>query len=343
MKYKKIVTIGGGTGQFTLLSGLKKYPYDISAIVSMADDGGSTGTLRDELGVLPPGDVRQCLVALSDSTDTLRALMNYRFENGDLQGHNFGNLLISALEKITGSFSAGVREATRILDVKGNVLPVSEGNMRLTIILEDGSVLAGEKELDDNKNIKKIGICEIKLAHRIRVNQRAVDAAQNADYIIIGPGDHFGSIMPNFLVSGLCRAIKKSDARVIFVAPLTNKKGHTSNFSVDDYVQAIEKKIGKGRIDYALVNTKKPKQSMIERYERLEGRRSLVDASPDGERAYNIVRGDILRRESVKREKGDAIAHTRAFIRHDSDQLAQAIAYIIDFGDGNTFTIDNTL
>ena len=343
MRQRKIVTIGGGTGQFTLLSGLKKYSYDISAIVSMADDGGSTGVLRDELGVLPPGDARQCLVALSDSTDTLRALMNYRFEKGELKGHNFGNLLISALEKITGSFSEGVREATCILNVKGCVMPVSEGDMRLSIVLSDGSTLSGEKELDDNKQIKKIGVREIKLARRIRVNQRAVDAAQRADYIVIGPGDHFGSIMPNFLVSGLCRAIKKSKAHVIFIAPLTNKKGHTENFSVDDYVCAIEKCIGKGRINYVVVNTKDPSRAILQRYEKQEGSHSLVHAHPgvSARAAYRIVRGDILQRKVTQSTKGDEIAHTRAFIRHDSDRLAQAISYIIEFGQNRAFTIDD--
>src|SRR5476649_891918 len=131
MKRKKIVTIGGGTGSFTLLTGLKKYPVDISAIVSMADDGGSTGVLRDELGVLPPGDVRQCLVALSDSPQMLRNLMSYRFEEGGLKGHNFGNLFLSALEKINKSFSKGVEQAIEILDVKGEVIPVSDESMRL--------------------------------------------------------------------------------------------------------------------------------------------------------------------------------------------------------------------
>ena len=141
---KNIVTIGGGTGSFTLLSGLKKYPVNISAIVSMADDGGSTGRLRDELGVLPPGDIRQCLVALSNSSDTLRELMNYRFENGGLEGHNFGNILLSALEKIKGNFSLGVKEATHILGVKGEVIPVSEEDMNLYIKLNRDKILIGE-------------------------------------------------------------------------------------------------------------------------------------------------------------------------------------------------------
>ena len=140
---KKVVTIGGGTGSFMLLSGLKQYPIDISASVSMADDGGSTGILRDELGVLPPGDVRQCLVALSETPDMLRELMNYRFTNGGLEGHSFGNILLSALEKITGDFGAGVEEAAKILNVRGQVVPVTLSDTRLFMELEGGDLLRG--------------------------------------------------------------------------------------------------------------------------------------------------------------------------------------------------------
>lgn len=140
MNRKKIVTIGGGTGSFALLSGLKKYPIDICAIVSMADDGGSTGILRDELGVLPPGDVRQCLVALSDSSKELRDLMNYRFEKGGLKGHNFGNILLSALEKINGNFSKGLETAIKILNVKGEVIPVTNEPANLRMVLKNGKM-----------------------------------------------------------------------------------------------------------------------------------------------------------------------------------------------------------
>lgn len=157
MKKKKIVTIGGGTGSFTLLSGLKKYPVDISAIVSMADDGGSAGVLRDELGVLPPGDVRQCLVALSESSEKMRELLNYRFENGGLKGHSFGNMFVSALEKICGGMTRGLEEAVEILNIRGRVMPVTEGDMRLIVELEDGTVLHGEDQLDVNEALRKRG------------------------------------------------------------------------------------------------------------------------------------------------------------------------------------------
>ena len=217
---KKIVTIGGGTGSFTLLSGLKNYSIDISAVVSMADDGGSTGRLRDELGVLPPGDIRQCLVALSDSSDKLRDLMNYRFPtNGDsdldkemrgLAGHSFGNLLLSALEKINGNFIDGVREAAKILNIKGQVLPVSEKDMNLAIELNNGKIIIGEKYLDHNKQIRKHSVKKVFLKPQISANKKVLKVIKNADIIILGPGDHYGSIIPNLLVKGVAKTICKS-------------------------------------------------------------------------------------------------------------------------------------
>src|SRR5271169_3005976 len=152
---KKIVTIGGGTGNFTVLRGIKNYDVDISAIVSMADDGGSTGILRDELGVLPPGDVRQCLVALSNSSRLMRSLMNYRFEHGGLGGHSFGNLLLSALEKVTGSFEKAVEEAGKILYIKGKVIPVTTHQTRLKMVLKNGKILEGEKEIYLSQEIEE--------------------------------------------------------------------------------------------------------------------------------------------------------------------------------------------
>jgi len=209
---KNIATIGGGTGSFTLLSGLKKYPVKISAIVSMVDDGGSTGRLRDELGVLPPGDARQCLVALSESSKQLRTLMNYRFEKGALQGHSFGNIFLSALEKINGNFLKGIASASEILKVSGEIIPVSEGDMRLLINLKNGKILKGEKELDSNEEIRKVGIKNIQLKARVKPNLQAISAIKKADAIIIGPGDFFGSILPNLLVGEISAAVKKSQS-----------------------------------------------------------------------------------------------------------------------------------
>lgn len=333
MNNKNIVTIGGGTGSFTLLSGLKKYPINISAIVSMADDGGSTGVLRDELGVLPPGDVRQCLVALSDSSDILRKLMNYRFEKGGLAGHNFGNLLLSALEKITGNFSSGVEEAAKILNVKGEVIPVTNDDMRLAIKLKNGKIILGEKELDHNKEIQTIGIEKINLESRVTAYPRTLEKIKKANFIIIGPGDLYGSILPNLLVSGVSEAIKKSKAKVIYNCNLTNKKGQTSDFAIDDYVSMINKYIGKDRINFVTFNNKKPAKKLIVKYEKMEGKGIIVSFDKNKVRSYKIIQADLLHRIKIKFDDNDSVSTTRSFIRHDSERLAKLIMMILELGE----------
>ena len=331
MQRKKIVTIGGGTGSFMLLSGLKKYSVDICSIVSMADDGGSTGVLRDELGVLPPGDVRQCLVALSDSSEMLRKLMNYRFDKGGLRGHNFGNLFLSALEKINGSFSSGVGEAIKILNVKGEVAPVTDENMRLFIELKNGKLIKGENELDRNKDIIKIGIKKVFLRPKVKASRKVLEKIKNANLIIIGPGDFYGSIVPNLLVDGMCEAISKSKAKVVFNCNLTNKKGQTENFDLDKYVLEINKYIGKNRIDFVTFNTKKPSADLIRKYEKKEGKGMVVcfNRSENSGRAFEIVETDILDEKRIKKNSEDLISDTRSFIRHDSDKLAKVLMMIL--------------
>lgn len=334
MQRKKIVTIGGGTGSFTLLTGLKKYPVDISAIVSMADDGGSTGVLRDELGVLPPGDVRQCLVALSDSPEMLRNLMNYRFEEGGLKGHNFGNLFLSALEKINNSFSKGVEQAIKILDVEGEVIPVSDESMRLFIQLNNGKILAGENHLDHNEEIREIGLKEVFLKPLVHAHKKAVARIRSADVLIIGPGDLYGSILPIFLVREISEAIKKSKAKIIFNCNLTNKKGQTENFKIDDYVNILEGYIGKNKIDFVTFNNNKIPSQLVKKYEKREGLGSVIVFGDNEKKGkYKIVMADILRKEEIKEKIGDLISGTRSFIRHDSDKLAKILVMILELGD----------
>lgn len=318
-----------------LLSGLKKYSVDISAILSMADDGGSTGTLRDELGVLPPGDVRQCLVALSESSETLRNLLNYRFESGGLEGHNFGNLLLSALEKISGSFEKGIEEAIKILNVKGEVIPVSDEDMRLRIKLKNGKVLNGEKELDKNEEIKEVGIEKISLQSKVKANKKAVQRIENADMIVLGPGDYYGSILPNLLVSGVSKAIQKSKAIVVFNCNLTNKKGQTQGFDLDDYVDGINSMIGSERIDYVTFNIHNPSQETIDKYESQEGLGMLTifNENKKSKRNYKVIRADLLRDAEVKYAKNDPIANTRSFIRHDSDKVAKTLMILSELGE----------
>jgi uncharacterized cofD-like protein len=329
MQKKKIVTIGGGTGSFMLLSGLKKYQVDLSAIVSMADDGGSTGVLRDELGVLPPGDVRQCLVALSDSSEELRKLLNYRFEDGGLKGHNFGNLFLSALEKINGSFFDGVQEAMRILNVRGQVIPVTDNDIKLFLELRNGKVLEGENEINhssfDARQIKKMYFDS-----KVRANKKALECVTEADIIVIGPGNHYCSILPNLLIDEFSLAIKNSKAKVVYNCNLTNKKGHTDAFDVDDYIDSINKFIGKNRINYVIFNSNNPDKRLIEKYEKQEGGNFLVQFFPEKnlQRKYKLIKGDFILNGEIKYSKADSLASTRSFIRHDSDKLAKAIMLI---------------
>jgi uncharacterized cofD-like protein len=331
MKPKNVVTIGGGTGSFMLLSGLKKYPIKLSAIVSMADDGGSTGVLRDELGVLPPGDVRQCLVALSESSDILRKLLNYRFEEGKLAGHNFGNLFLSALEKISGDFNRGVEEAIEILNVKGEVIPVTNQDAHLFIELKNKKILKGENEINHNFEIEKEGVERIYLSPEVKANSKAIKRILEADLIIIGPGNHYCSIAPNLIVGGIPGAIKKSKAKVVYNCNLVNKKGHTEKFTLDDYVDSVNKFIGAKRIDFVTYNAKKPSDKLIKKYE--SQKELLVQCDRNIKRSYRIIQADLLSKESVQYSSADAISNIRSFIRHDSTKLAKVLMMIMELGE----------
>lgn len=337
-KRKKVVTITGGTGGFALLSGLKKYPFDVSAIVSMMDNGGSAGILRKELGVLPAGDARQCLAALlDDSSGLAKSLINYRFENGGLKGHNFGNIFLAALEKAAGGFNLGIEEACHILNISNEVIPATETDTQIYIKLKNGKILEGEDELDHNKEIKKIGVKDIYLKPKAMACKKAVERIKSADFIIIGPADFYAGIVCILLVDGIADVIKNSKAKVIFVSNLTNKKGITDGFDVDSYVERINNYLGKDRIDYVVVNTKKPPLKLIKQYENVEGKNSLVgfcrkvldtQGGVQHLRA-KVIKADLLEDNLIKKNKFDTISSTRSFIRHDSDKLAKVLAQII--------------
>lgn len=323
----RVVTIGGGTGSFVLLSGLKEHPLNISAIVSMADDGGSTGVLRDEMGVLPPGDVRQCLTALARATPEARELFSYRFANGDLRGHNAGNLFLSALEKITGSFPKAVAVAGKILNVYGRVIPVTEEDMRLLVELNDGTILEGESKLDDNEDVRKLGVRNVSLARPVSASKDAISAIQKADVVVIGPGDLYGNTIPNLLVEGLPEALRDTKAHIIVVANVTNKKGLTEGFSSEDYVTAVEKYLLGRSVDVLVCNIEEPNKDLAERYEGQEGKGMFV-ACDHNNTGHRVVHGDFLH-DDVSEAEGDSLSHTRSFIRHDGDKLAEAIVECI--------------
>ncbi len=309
---KKVVFIGGGTGGFTVLSGLKEYPYQLSAIVSMADDGGSTGVLREEFGTLPAGDIRRALIALSDSNKkVLSELFNFRFdEESSLHGHSMGNLLLTALEKITGDFASAVKEAGEVLNIKGEVIPVTLTRTRLYASLSDGSTIEGETNIDIPKHDGTIKIKNIFLNPEVDANPKALKTIKEADVIVLGPGDVYTSILPNLAVHGISEAIRKSKALLIYNVNIMTKFGETNGFAASDFVQKMEEYVGGGRIDIVTVNTEKPTGEIVKRYEE-----EKVEFVKNDLKGKEVVVGDFLR---------DGM-----FLRHDAEKLAKALHTII--------------
>lgn len=325
MKRKNVVTIGGGTGNFVVLTSLKQYPINLSAIVTMTDDGGSSGILRDELGVLPPGDIRQCLVALSASEMWMRELMNYRFANGGLQGHSMGNLLLSALEKMSGSFDAAVERASEILRIEGKVIPATLDKVRLVAYLKNGNVLHGEHTI--TKSARMQDLKKIVVQPHAKANPKALEAIRHADFIVIGPGDFYASLIPNFLISGVSEGIRKSSAKKIYICNLMSKRGHTEGFSVFDFVRVIESYIGT-KFDYVVYNNKSPLPSLLKKYARLgESFIPLGTFNTIDKGNRNFVGSDLINKVIPKQHKGDPLK--RSLIRHNPSKLGTLLASII--------------
>lgn len=321
---KKIVVIGGGTGNFTVLRGLKKYDVEISAIVSMADDGGSTGILRDELGVLPPGDVRQCLVALSDSSRLMRNLFNYRFENGGLEGHSFGNLLLSALEKVTGNFEQAIEEAGKILSIKGKVIPVTTQRTRLKMVLANQEILEGEGQIYASAEIDQ-GYQQIYLEPAAQADPHAVNAILSADVVVLGPGGLYSTLIPNILVEGIRDALHGTKAAKIFIVNLMNKQGQTTKFKASDYLREIISFMGKDIFDYILINETTPDTELLQKYA-AEGTLVENDLTADS----RVIIADLLDRVPPQLQRSDSLAKHRSFIRHDSHKIATELMKIVN-------------
>ncbi len=326
-KIPKVVTIGGGTGSYVALTGLKKYPLKLTAIVSMLDSGGSSGKLRDELGVLPPGDVRQCLVALSESSRLLRNMFNYRFEEGGLKGHSFGNIFLSTLEKQTGSMKKAIAEVGKILRIRGNVVPVTfTKNANLCVDLEDGKTIVGETHIDvvENKE-KRAPIVKAYLKPKAEINEDAEAAILQADFIVIGPGDLYTSIIPNLLVTGVSKAIKESRAKKIFVLNLMTKYGQTTSYTAHKHIEVLEKYLGKDVVTYVLVNDRTPSKKVLSWYEEYEEYPVKDDLSNKAK--FTILRKDLLKDVIITQNHSDELK--RSIIRHDSQKFAEEIFNII--------------
>ncbi|MCL5666326.1 MAG: YvcK family protein [Patescibacteria group bacterium] len=330
---KNIVIIGGGTGTFTLLSGLRQYPANNTVIISSADDGGSTGVLRKELGVFPPGDIRQCLVGLSYTRPELKNLFNFRFNEGFLAGHTAGNILLAALEKITGNAERAVEIASKILNVRGQVLPVTLKPTILTAILKNGKKIVGEHLIDEPVSLKRANakpktIEKLELSPS-RANPKAISAIKEADVILFGPGDLYTSILPNLLAGGMRQAVEKSSAKKILIINLMTKYGQTDGFKASDFVRELSKYLGKSRLDAVVINDRKPSQEWLRRYQREQAEFVWPDISEITEQKIKVAAGDLLADCAFSRLPGDKLK--RSFLRHNPEKTAKLIWQMVNY------------
>ena len=320
---KNIVIIGGGTGTFTLLSGLRKFPTNNAVIVSTADDGGSTGRLREELGVVPPGDIRQCLVGLSYGDPVLRDLFSYRFENGSLQGHALGNILIAGLEKSTGSIEQAIAAAAKLLNVRGEVVPVTLHPTRLTATLEGDRQIEGEHNIDEPRHDGNLRVKSLRLDKPSPANPRALGLIKKADAIVFGPGDLYTSTIPNLLVEGIGKAIAASKARKILVVNLMTKWGQTNGFKASDFARELQAYLAPAKLDMVIVNTQKPGTAVIARYQKEKA--EFVEPDLDVLKTMGTAAAGAELVFAGTFEKNSADTLTRSMLRHDSDKLAKLI------------------
>ena len=331
-KELKIAVIGGGTGSFTLLSSLKFKTSQLVALVNMADDGGSTGVLRDELGVLPPGDIRQCLVALSN-TPELRDLFSYRFTEGSLKGHAFGNLFLTALEKMKDNFADGVEFASQLLNITGTVEPVTLSNVTLKMRGPNGDVVEGEYNIGYSKFEKGEISPEFWLDPMPETNSRAIAAINQADMVVIAPGNLYGSLAPALIVPGVQKALQSTKALKVYVCNLVTKPGQTDNFMVHDFANEINRLSGGDILDAVLFNTEKPTTQLLKKYAK-DGEMS-VDYDEDvlNESSFLAVGAPLLSGVVWQNKNGgnDPLAADRTLIRHDPQAVANALFDLYEY------------
>lgn len=314
MKNKKIVVIGGGTGLSTLLRGLKLYTNKITAVVTVADDGGSSGRLRDDLGMLPPGDVRNCVSALAETDTVWQELMNFRFSEGTLSGHSLGNLTLAALNEMSQSFEEAVMKFNQLMGVSGIVYPVTNESVVLSAVLEDGTLVEGESNIGTYREGENKGIKEIYMTpEKPEPVSGVIKAIGEADVIVIGPGSLYTSIIPNLLVDGVCDAIHKSKAKKIYVTNIMTQPGETDGYSASKHLDEIEKYSYKGIADAVILNTSLLPAGLSEKY----ALQNAYPVNPDTENLYSrtVVLEDNF--VLVKNEK----------IRHNFMKLARIIMY----------------
>lgn len=317
----KIVAIGGGTGLPLLLEGAKTYSKHLTAIVTVTDSGRSSGVLREQFGILPPGDARNCLAALSETEEQERELYHlfqYRFTKGSLEGMSLGNLLMAALTDITGSFEQAIKKASKILNIRGKVLPSTLANTHICAELEDGAYV------EEEFNVRALGKKPIKSvflkSNDVAPLPEAVEEILKADIIVIGPGSLYTSLITNLLVSGIRNAIRTSKATKIYICNIVTQPGQTDHYKISDHINAITKYLGDGILDYVIVNNNIPRKEIIEKYQKEGADLALMD-----EGVYNlnvnIRKADLI--EDLKQKR--ILWEKQDLIRHDPDKLADSI------------------
>lgn len=338
---KKVVVIGGGTGTYTALVGLRKYPIDLSVIVTMTDSGGSNRVIRDEFGLLPTSDLRQAMVALAgqDEEDLLRKLFIYRYNQGTgISGMTFGNLFMAALTDILGSQKEAIKETSRLLHVQGQIIPVTFDNAQLVARYDNGKQVMGEHHIDEPDLSTHEGALSGLAQHRIvglevfpkaKANPEAIETIKNADLIVLGPGDLYTSILSNLVVGGIAKAITKSKAKKVFVVNLMTKFGQTYGFTASDFLFELYKYLAGGVVDSILVSQPfKLKKDIIKRYEEEKAEVVLDDLDFSNQSPKpKIVRADLVSNLIYEKPKSDTLI--RSLIRHDPDKLAKAITSLL--------------
>jgi len=312
----KVVAIGGGTGLSVLLRGLKKYTSNITAIVTVADDGGGSGILREDLGMLPPGDIRSCILALANTEPTMEKLLQFRFKEGMLKGQSFGNLLLAAMNEIYGSFEVAIKETSNVLAVTGKVLPMTLENVTLYAVLENGHVIKGESKIP-LKN-KELGsridyiYMEPKISYPL---DEAITAIEEADVIALGPGSLYTSVIPNLLVNNMVGKIHSARAPKVYISNVMTQPGETDGYTVLDHVNAILKHSQEDFLDYVIANIEEIPEETLRKYI-FDGSEPVVLGDSDE---------DILEKKGIKLIKENLVDIKNDYIRHDSMKLSQIL------------------
>lgn len=314
-KLPRVVAIGGGTGMPVLLRGLKNLPIHLTALVTVADDGGSTGRLREEMAIPAPGDIRNVIAALSDAEPMLLELFQHRFSVGNgLSGHSLGNLLLAAMTSITGNFNMGIKEISRVLNVKGKIYPISNDNMSLHAEMEDGTTITGESKIPlSGKRIKRVFLSP----QPVQPLPNAIRAIEQADLVVIAPGSLYTSILPTMITPKIDEAIRNTVGKVVYVCNVMTQAGETDGYTAAEHMRAIGSHIGDGAVDAIVVHN--------------EPIRKAVRAMYAEENADPVVYDtDRLINMGLEIIEGDIIDHTRATVRHDTEKIAKLLYSIID-------------